>query len=83
MKKPKPLKTFRVYFAQAVCCVKIKATSPKEARAIAQDNYNRGELTGDNADLRLLPEGRSIEAEFYDPGDNPPYIANIEEEEIE
>jgi hypothetical protein len=76
----KPLKTFRVYFASASACVKIKATSAKEARIIAQDNYDRGELTAENADLRLLPEGRSIEAEFYDPGDNPPYIASVEEE---
>ena len=81
MKKPRPLKTFRVYFAETVACVKIKAASAKEARTIAQDNYDRGELTTENADLRLLPEGRSIEAEFYGPGDNPPYIANIEEEE--
>ena len=77
----KPLKVYRVYFAEAVGCVKIKATSAKEARIIAQDNYERGELTTENAEFRLLPEGRSIEAEFYGPGDNPPYIANIEEEE--
>ena len=81
MKKPGPLKIFRVYFAEAVCCVRIKAASAKEARIIAQDNYDRGELTTDNADLRLLPEGRSIEAEFCGPGDNPPYIDSVEEED--
>ena len=83
MKKPEPLKFYRVFFAETTACAKIKAASAKEARIIAQDNYERGELTTENAELRLLPEGRSIEAEFYDPGDNPPYIANIEEEEIE
>ena len=83
MNKPRPLKTFRAYFVETVACVKIKAVSAKEARTIAQDNYNRGELTTDNADLRLLPEGRSIEAELYGPGDNPPYISSVEEEEIE
>jgi len=77
----KPLKAFRVYFAETVACVKIKAASKQEARTIAQDNYERGELAGDNAELRLLPEGRSIEAEFYGPGDNPPYISSVEEEE--
>jgi len=77
----KPLKTYRVYFAETTACVKIKAASAKEARIIAQDNYDRGELTTEKADLRLLPEGRSIEAEFYDPGDNPPYIASVEEDE--
>jgi len=76
----KPLKVYRVYFAEAVGCVKIKATSAKEARIIAQDNYERGELTTDNAALRLLPEGRSIEAEFYQQGDNLPFIYHIEEE---
>jgi len=76
----KSLKTFRVYFAEAVACVKIKAASAKKARVIVQDNYDRGELTTDNADLRLLPEGRSIEAEFYQQGDNPPFIYHIEEE---
>jgi hypothetical protein len=81
MRKPRPFKTFRVFFAEATGCVKIKAASAKEARTIAQDNYERGELTTDNAELRLLPEGRSIEAEFYDPGDNPPYISSVEEEE--
>ena len=81
MKKPRPLKTFRVYFAETVGCAKIMAVSAKEARTIAQDNYDRGELTTENAELRLLPEGRSIEADFYDPGDNPPYIASVEEEE--
>jgi len=74
-----PLKTFRVYFAEAVCCVKIKAVSVKEARMIAQDNYDRGELTTENAALRLLPEGRSIETKFYQQGDNPPFIYSIEE----
>ncbi|MBE3118064.1 MAG: hypothetical protein IMZ50_04810 [Candidatus Atribacteria bacterium] len=64
-----------------MACAKIKAASPKEARIIAQDNYDRGELTTKNAELRLLPEGRSIEAEFYGPGDNPPYIASVEEED--
>lgn len=77
----KSLKTFRVYFAETTGCAKIKAASAKEARTIAQDNYDRGELTTDNADLRLLPEGRSIEAEFCGPGDNPPYISSVEEEE--
>jgi len=81
MRKPKTLKTFHVYFAETVACVKIRAASAKEARIIAQDNYDRGELTEENAELRLLPEGRSIEAEFYGPGDNPPYIASVEEEE--
>ena len=81
MRKPRPLKTFRVYFAETTGCVKIRAASAKEARTIAQDNYERGELTTDNAALRLLPEGRSIEAEFYDPGDNPPFIYHIEENE--
>ena len=80
MRKPTPLKTFHVYFVETVSCVKIKAVSAKEARTIAQDNYDRGELAGDNADLRLLPEGRSIEAEFYQQGDNPPFIYHIEEE---
>ena len=80
MKKPGPLKTFRVYFAEAVGCVKIKATSAKEVRIIAQDNYERGELTAENAGLRLLPEGRSIESEFYQQGDNLPFIYHIEEE---
>ena len=77
----KPLKVYRVYFAEAVGCVKIKATSAKEARIIAQDNYERGELTTENAALRLLPEGRSIEAEFYQQGDNLPFIYHIEEDE--
>ena len=81
MKKPGPLRAFRVYFAEAMACVTIRAASAKEARTIAQDNYDRGELTTENAALRLLPEGRSIEADFYDPGDNPPYIASVEEEE--
>ena len=80
MKKPGPLRAFRVYFAEAVACVTIKATSAKEARIIAQDNYERGELTTENADLRLLPEGRFIKAEFYHQGDNPPFIYHIEEE---
>ena len=80
MTKPGPLRAFRVYFAEAVACVTIKATSAKEARTIAQDNYDRGELTTENADLRLLPEGRSIEAEFYQQGDNLPFIYHIEEE---
>ena len=80
MKKPGPLKAFRVYFAEAVACARIKATSAKEARTIAQDNHDRGELTTDNAALRLLPEGRSIEAEFYQQGDNPPFIYTIQEE---
>jgi len=77
----KSLRTFRVYFAEAVACAKIKATSAKEARIIAQDNYDRGELAGDNGEFRLLPEGRSIEGEFYARGDNPPYIASVEEDE--
>ena len=81
MRKPKTLKTFHVYFAETVACVKIKAASAKEARTIAQDNYDRGELIAENADLRLLPEGRSIEAEFYDRGDSEPYIARVEEED--
>jgi len=76
----KPLKTFRVYFAETVGCVKIKAASAKEARIITQDNYDRGELTTENAELRLLPEGRSIEAEFYQQGDDPAYIASVEED---
>lgn len=76
----KPLKTYRVYFASASACVKIKAASAKEARTITQDNHDRGELTTDNADLRLLPEGRSIEAEFCQQGDNLPFIYHIEEE---
>lgn len=80
MKKPGPLKTFRIYFAESVCCVKIKAASAKEAHIIARDNHDRGELTAENAGLRLLPEGRSIEAEFYQQGDNPPFIYTIEEE---
>ena len=80
MKKPRPLKAFRVYFAVTVACVKIKAASAKEARIIAQDNYDRGELTTDNAELRLLPEGRSIEAAFYEPTEEPPYISTVEEE---
>jgi hypothetical protein len=77
----KPIKTYRVYFAETVACVKIKSASAKEARTIAQDNYERGELTTENAALRLLPEGRSIEAEFYQQGDNPPFIYHIEEDE--
>jgi len=81
MRKPKALKVFYVTFSQAFACVKIKAASVKEARIIAQDNYDRGEMTTDNAELRLLPEGRSIKAKFYDSGDNPPYIASVEGEE--
>jgi len=73
------LKTYRVYFSLPAVCVKIKATSAKEARTIAQDNYDREELTTENADLRLLPEGRSIETKFYQQGDNPPFIYSIEE----
>lgn len=80
MIKPKPFKTFRVAFSRVFACVKIKAVSAKEAHIIAWDNYDRGELTTENADLRLLPEGRSIEARFYGPGDNPPYIASVEED---
>ena len=79
MRKALPLKVFQVYFSVPVACVTINATSKKEARTIAQDNYNRGELTAENADLRLLPEGRSIEAEFFDDGEIPPYINEIAE----
>ena len=77
----KPLKVFYVIFSGPLVCVKIKAASKKEARTIAEDNYERGELTAENAGLRLLPEGRSIEADFYAPWDNPPYISSVEEEE--
>jgi len=80
-RKPEALKVFCVTFSQVCGCVRIKAASAKEASIIARDNYERGELTAENADLRLLPEGKSIEATFYDPGDNPPYIAGVEEEE--
>jgi len=80
MKKPGPLKVFYVIFSGPLVCVKIKAASKKEARTIAEDNYERGELTAENAALRLLPEGRSIEAEFYQQGDNLPFIYHIEEE---
>ena len=80
MKKARPLKVFYVTFSGPFVCVRIKAASAKEARTIAQDNYDRGELTTENAALRLLPEGRSIEAEFYQQGDNLPFIYHIEEE---
>lgn len=80
MRKPLALKVFQVYFSVPVACVTIRAASKKEARTIAQDNYNRGELTAENAALRLLPEGRSIQAEFFDAGEIPPYINQIAEE---
>lgn len=76
----KPLKTFHVYFAAPTACVKISAASKAEARTIAQDNYNRGELVAENADRRLLPEGREIEAEFYAPDEELQFIMSIEEE---
>lgn len=78
MKKP-GLRPFYAYFAQTVACVRIYAVSAKEAQAIAQDNYDRGELTAENAGLRLLPEGRSIEYYYVEP--NPPYIASVKEDE--
>jgi hypothetical protein len=81
MKKPGSLKVFYVTFSGPFVCVRIKAASAKEARTIALDNYERGELTTDNAELRMLPEGRSIELDFYEPGDNPPYISSVEENE--
>ena len=85
MKKPRPLKTFRVYFSVSAACVTIKAASKKEARIIAQDNYERGELTVERCDEdkpRLLPEGRSIEAVFYDTTEERPFISDIDEEGV-
>ena len=77
----KPLKTFKVYFAAPTGCVTIRAGSMKEAKTIAQDNYDRGELTSKNAELRLLPEGRSIEATFYDPDEERHFIMTVDEED--
>ena len=80
--KKRELKTFRVYFSSAFCCATIRAVNRREARTIAQDNLDRGELTtenmGDGAP-RLLPEGREISAEFADPRETTPFISDIEE----
>lgn len=82
MRRPKALKAFRVYFAEVVGCATISASSAKEAKTIAQDHYDRGELTTENMDgIKLLPEGRAISAEFYQQGDNPPFIYGVEEED--
>jgi len=82
MRKPKELRTFRVFFAVPVCCATIRAVDRREARTIAQDNLDRGELTtenmGDGAP-RLLPEGREISAEFADPRETTPFINDVEE----
>ena len=82
MKKKKELKTFRVYFSTVCCCVTIRAADRREARTIAQDNFDRGELTiaeMGNARPRLLPEGREISAEFTRPEDAAPFITDVEE----
>ena len=82
MRKTRELKTFRVYFSTFVCCATIRAADRREARTIAQDNLDRGELTtenmGDGAP-RLLPEGREISAEFTRPEEVAPFIADVEE----
>lgn len=73
---------FRVYFSAVLCCATIRAADRREARTIAQDNLDRGELTtenmGDGAP-RLLPEGREISAEFCRPEETAPFISDIEE----
>ena len=82
MRKPRELRTFRVHFSSPFCCATIRAVNRREARTIAQDNLDRGELTtenmGDGAP-RLLPEGREIAAEFADPQEMTPFISDIEE----
>lgn len=82
MRRPRELKTFRVFFAAPVCCATIRAADRREARTIAQDNFDRGELTtenmGDGAP-RLLPEGREISAEFADPRETTLFISDVEE----
>lgn len=82
MRRARELKTFHVLFAVPVCCVTIRAANRREARTIAQDNLDRGELTtenmGDGA-TRLLPEGREISAEFADPREATPFISDVEE----
>ncbi len=81
MRKKKELKTFRVYFSTVCCCVTIRAADRREARTIAQDNLDRGELTTENMGdaARLLPEGREIAAEFADPRETTPHISDVEE----
>ncbi len=81
MKARRELRVFRVYFAAPVGCATIRAADRREARTIAQDNLDRGELTTENmGDAgKLLPEGREISAEFYDPDDGPVFINAIEE----
>lgn len=80
--KKRELKTFRVYFSSAFCCATIRAVNRREARTIAQDNLDRGELTAENMGgdaPRLLPEGREISVEFADPQEMTPFISDIEE----
>ncbi len=81
MRKRRELKTFRVLFAVPVCCATIRAVDRREARTIAQDNLDRGELTTENMGdaARLLPEGREISAEFADPRETTPFISDVEE----
>ncbi len=82
MRKRRELKTFRVYFSSVLGCATILAVDRREARTIAQDNLDRGELTtenmGDGAP-RLLPEGREISLELCRQGETTPFISDIEE----
>ena len=79
--KKRELKTFRVHFSSPFCCATIRAVNRREARTIAQDNLDRGELTTENMGdaARLLPEGREISVEFADPQEMMPFISDIEE----
>ena len=80
-RRRKKLKPFRVYFSTVVACATIRAADRREARTIAQDHLDRGELTTENMGdgARLLPEGREISAEFCRPGETTPFITDIEE----
>ena len=84
MRKSKELKPFRVYFSCVVACVTIRAADRREARTIAQDFHDRGELTTENMRdgvPRLLPEGRDISAEFIRPEEATPFISDIQEDQ--
>ena len=78
MRRAKPLGTFRVTFSRVSLCVKIRAASAKEARAIAEDFEARGELDMAGPVSRLLPEGRELEKEPC-PENVAPFVTDIKE----